>query len=62
MNMSNKAFTALLAVVLACIGFAASVTGIFRDEKSFYAISAACMLLASILLFYVSRSNVRAEK
>jgi len=52
--MSKRAWTVILAAVLAWLGVIAIITGIIRDDKSFFAIAGVCMGCTGIFLFLFS--------
>lgn len=50
--MNQKSITTLLAAMLSLLAFAALVTGLIKDEKSFYLVATLCLGLASAFSFF----------
>jgi hypothetical protein len=60
MSRKTVAFRIFLASLLALFCVVASITGMLRDEKSFYAIAAVGMSFSSILIVLTMRSYTRS--
>ena len=60
--MKKKVFKAFPFLLLTLLGIIAIFTGLFKDEKIFYAVGAVCLSLSSIYWFLTSFPSIRMMK